>query len=69
MTSEAVTRRSDHSDEMDDAEAEWKTTVYDLSQSVHRLATENADTISQMTTIQSTIAEMNTTMQAMMKSI
>lgn len=65
----ATTLRDGYDDEADDETGEWKTQVYDLAQSVHRLTEENAATNSTVTMLQSTMMELNTSVQAMMKSI
>jgi len=63
------TLRSSEEEDFDDVEAEWKAQVYELAQSVTRLTKEHTVTNSTVDSLQSTMKELNSSVQAMMKSI
>ena len=56
-------------DYFDEAELEWKTQVFDLTKSVNRLTEEHTAKNSTVELLQSMMTELNTSVQAMMKSI
>lgn len=69
MTLKPTTLQAGYVDDSDDAEMEWKTQVYDLAKTVSRLTKENATTNSTVASLQSTMTELNSSVQAMMKSM